>query len=205
MLTTLKTLYSQNQWPFFTEPYDLNVFGIRVSGHADTWDDTLACAFFDGKRWVLKRWIGSTTPGVHYLQTPMTSMGCLVVAPTYHKSLWQLGTHTGYPALQQVGTLTYWRDNDRDAQVDETQWITGTGNAVNGHHGYDSKYVGRNSAGCQVWRFKEHLTEMLELVKKQDQHGHGSKVSYTLFDTAKTPKAAELALKTEIAATSVFE
>lgn len=205
MLTTLRSLYSEKAFPFYTGPYDLNVFGIRVSGHADNWDDTLGCAFYDGKRWQIKRWIGTTTPGVHYLQNPMTSAGCLVVAPTHHKGLWQLGTHRGYPALQQVGTLTYWRDNDRDAQIDETQWITGTGNAVNGHHGYGSKYVGRNSAGCQVWRFPEHLTEILELVKQQDAHGLGTKVSYTLFDATKTPAAKLLALGKEISSTSIYE
>lgn len=205
MIDTLTNLYYKQNYPLFTRPYDLNVFGIRVSGPSDSWDDTLGCFYSDGQRWHLHRWTGTTTPGAYYLQHPMNSNGCLVVAPTFHRSLWKLGTHKGYPALQQVGTLTYWRDQNLDSVVDETKWITGTSNGVNGHHGYGSKTVGKNSAGCQVWRYKEHLSEMLDLVRKQNSSGLGDRVSYALFDTRKTPEAQPMALQDAISSVTTYE
>ena len=187
MYALLRGLWTQKGWPVWTKPYDLNVFGIRNAVRTtDTWDDVFGVFYTDsdGVHHV-DRFVASTDPGGYYLQNPMTSFGTIVLEPGYHRGMWRLGTHTGYPALQQVGTITYRRDNDRDLVIEsDGLLITSSGNGVNGHHGYDAATVGRNSAGCQVMRMKKALARVLELLKRQIAAGHGDKVSYGLVDEA---------------------
>jgi hypothetical protein len=181
-------------FPWWEAPNDLNMFGVRApSDVPDRWDDVIGVAWHDGTRPCVERWVATTDPGRHYLQAPLHEAGTIVVEPGYHRGLWAPGKHTGYPALVQVGTLTYRRDTDRDAVLDPTEAVrTGTGNGVNLHHGGGSATVGRWSAGCQVVRFPSALARVLELVERQRLAGHGSTVSYGLVDVRQRPEVAPL-------------
>lgn len=184
-------------WPWWVKPFDLNLFGVRsASDIPDGWDDVIGVAYVDdGGTPRVRRWVATTDPGRHYLRAPMTPLGTIVVEPGYHRGLWAVGTHTGYPALQQVGTLTYRRDNDRDDTIDrDDPLVVGTGNAVNLHHGGGAAVVGRVSAGCQAVRMPSALTQLLGLVELQRLHGHGTRVSYGLVDVREVPAMAPVLL-----------
>ncbi len=189
--TLLRQTHEGNGWPWWNEPYDLNLFGIRNDNDIpDGWDDVLGIAYVDGQdRPQVERFVGTTDPGRHYLEAPMNSGGTLIVEPGYHRSLWQPGIHSGkYSALVQVGEVTYRRDADRDATLDrDGVLMTTSGNAVNLHHGGGSVRVGRYSAGCQVVRMPSALTRILALVELQKQHGHGNTISYALTDVRNSP------------------
>lgn len=191
----VEALWTASGWPWWTKPFDLNLFGIRsASDVPDAWDDVIGVAYVDnaGAR-RCERWVATTDPGRHYLEHPMTPLGTVVVEPGYHRGLWAPGLHTGYPALVQVGTLTYRRDGDLDAVIDrDGTLIESTGNGVNLHHGSGAAKVGRYSAGCQVVRMPSALTRLLSLVEQQRLHGHGTRVSYGLVDVRQSPGALPL-------------
>jgi len=206
MLKVLRDYYTAKNYPWWSNPYDLNIFGLRVEGNADLWNDTIGIAYFDGSDYRIERWVGTTTPGVRYLEQPMNSAGSFILAPGYHRSAWTTGKHNGdYPALVQVGEFKYWRDNDRDAVPEALgNLLTGTGNGVNLHHGGDSSKVGAYSAGCQVVRYKKALERIMALAEKQKESGHGSKYSYCLIDVKDDYQFKPFCLTDEKEATAVY-
>lgn len=175
-------------WPWWDAEFDLNVGGVRNDSRTpDAWDDVIFVAYKDpSKRYRCERFVATTDPGGFFLQNPLTSLGTIVVEEAYHSKLWSPGKHgisgsNPYDAMVQTGKLKYRRDNDRDLVIEQNgPLIDGTGNGVNLHHGYGSKLVGRNSAGCQVVRMPASLLRILALVEAQRLAGHGSSVSYGL-------------------------
>lgn len=132
---------------------NLNIVGLRaVPGRPNTFDDRLCLLFRQSGVWRMETFRATTDPGTYYLREPMNVKGTAILCPGQYRGSHIIGTHRGYPALQQVGPLRVWRDANRDAVLDmagPTHETVGTG--INIHHaGQASTSVDRWSAGCQV-------------------------------------------------------
>src|SRR3990167_9241041 len=129
MFTLLHNFYLSKGYPWWSATYDLNLFGLRVEGDPDLWNDTLGVAYKDENgNSCIELFLGTTTPGIHYLQKPLNGEGTLVLAPGYHSKIWGPGKHRGqYDALVQIGAIKFWRDNDKDNIIDSGTIESGTG------------------------------------------------------------------------------
>lgn len=178
-----------HRW-FTAGDFNLNVWGIRhPSDVADGWDDVLVACWREGGAWRWEAWQITTDPGKASLERPMRASGCAIMVPGQYKGSHRLGTHKGRPALQQVAPCGFWRDNDRDVELDRKGPVETAVIAANIHDapGERDDLVGSWSAGCQVFRHVEDLQALLALVRKQQAAGLGDKISYTLVDAGDVP------------------
>jgi hypothetical protein len=110
----------------------------------------------------------TTDPGRYYLLNPCNSKGTAIVKEGQYNNLWGFGLHNGkYPALVQVGKITVYRDNDKDAILDIEKAVIDFGYfGINLHHaGNDSNTVDNWSAGCQVFKKTKDFDEVYNLCK----------------------------------------
>ena len=180
----VRELYEALDRPMFTGPYNLNLWAIRERERVDDWNDVIGCAWQDARReWHIEAWQATTDPGAYYLQAPMRAAGTAILAPGWHPRAWQAGLHKGaYPCLVQAGPLRVYRDANLDAHLDYVGQATPSMSALQIHHGGGSLRVGKWSAGCQVIRWPAALARLMALVRRQVEAGHGSTVSYALFE-----------------------
>ena len=179
----------------FRRPHDLTLGAIRsASREAGRFDDVLyALVTDDHGRRHLRLWPGTVDAGIHYRRHPLSPRGTLVLPAGQHRGLWKVGVHkageTGaHPAFVQAREVTVTRDDDRDAVIDldgpeHTDWF-----GLNGHGASPdgAERVGRSSAGCVVWRYRDDLGAALALAEAQDRHGLGDTVSLAVLDEVPT-------------------
>lgn len=183
----LKAIIEKKGFKFFTKEMDVNFIGIRTANRiADNYDDYFAlCWVEDGSQRI---WVNSkftTDPGIYYLKTKLLNPnGCAILVPNQYRSCWKLGMHGNknpYEAFVQVGKMDFYRDRDRDNEIEGDPTTIESGIiGLNQHHGYDSANVGPNSAGCQVHKLKESLNFVKDVFKRSIPL-HGERVSYTLL------------------------
>lgn len=190
---SVKDVMTQKGYPFYDNVYDLNLVGIRSPVRvSNAWDDMFLVLYKDeaGVEQMISFEHFTTDPGSHYLKQPELSTGCAIVAPGHYRSLWGIGKHRNtYDALVQWKTgnlITVYRDNNKDNILDipNNIYVGGSEIGINLHHGYGSKVVENNSAGCQVFRDNADLQTVLDLARKQINNGHGDVFSYTLLDSS---------------------
>ena len=148
------------QYRVFENPngHDLNLVGIRnSSSSANQFDDWL-CTFywFDGV-WNLFAFPGTTDPGIYYRENPLNLRGTAIMKPGQYRGAYKVGRHKGYKALQQVGSITVYRDANGDAELDTTGATEQGINAINIHRANRiraSTRVEKWSAGCQDWTWR---------------------------------------------------
>lgn len=186
---------------FTNQLYDLNIVGIRNRrGKPDVFDDTMAVVYKDHQGWVQRMWPITTDPGLYYLMNEdkqLNPAGTAILKEGQYRSTYQIGPHgsAGYEALVQTGnTVTVWRDNDHDHELDykvnpETGWF-----GINIHAASSSPYsgdsttskVGAWSGGCQVFQNESDFREFMAICKHQiEHHPTWTKFTYTLV---KSPK-----------------
>jgi len=192
--SSIKNTIVSKGYDFFNGEYDLNLVGIRSPTRiVGAWDDTFCVLYKDeqGEEQIFKSEHFTTDPGDYYMTKELLSDdGCAIVTPGQHKGVWKIGLHRNkYKALIQVGAeISVYRDDNLDTTLDmnpstiQTGWF-----GINLHHGYGSATVGRNSAGCQVFRDEADLLKVLDLAEKQVASGHGGTFSYTLLDEEDLP------------------
>ena len=185
----VKSAIISKGYKFFTGKYNVNLVGIRGRNRgSDLWDDMLCVLYQDSSGSnIIKVFSDFTTdPGSYYLQNPLPEVaykGTAVPAPGQYRGLWKIGLHRGSKALQQVGYLNVYRDNNRDKCIDMTGTYERCNDfAINLHHGGGSSTVGQNSAGCQVLKSETDLVTLLDICSKQSTYGYGSTFTYTLID-----------------------
>lgn len=169
--------------------FHLNLFGIRSPNpKANSFDDTLGCAWTEKGMWKVAYWPGTTDPGTYYLQNPMKVAGTAILVPGQYLDTWMIGLHGGkYEALCQLGgTVKVYRDSNKDEILDHDPESVAEGYfGINLHRSStsgESTTVDRWSAGCQVHARLDGFNEMMELARKQaDALGH-DKFTYTLMD-----------------------
>ena len=185
----LKYHAKEHKYVWFTEPYDLNVIGIRRNTVIpNKFDDMIYIAYRDALANERVFGIPATTdPGLFYLKNPCNTAGCAILIPGQYLGMWKLGLHRGkYKALVQVKPVTVARDWNRDSVLDVKSAKKQTGLfGINFHYASAAtimKEVANASAGCQVTPVKEDHDYAMALVHLQLRHIKTDVVSYTLYD-----------------------
>lgn len=185
--TRVKDAVQKKGYPFFVEPYKCNLIGIRSANKTiNEWDDTFVMIYHDeeGVPVVIENNHFTTDPGTYYMQKKLLNpKGCAILKEGHHKDIWSHGLHMNkYKAFVQTGKCTVYRDRDMDAELDLDPATQDTGYfGINCHHGYNTKNVNNNSAGCQVFQYEEDLKNILAL-SKEHINRYGNKFSYTLLN-----------------------
>ncbi len=164
--------------------YNVNLIGVRNPNLvANSFDDTMLCAFKIQGVWQLKEWRITTDAGKFWLKYPMTSKGCAILAPNQYLGAYALDLHRGaYRALCQRGEVEVYRDDNKDQILDfndaSKQWgLFG----INIHKaGDDSKLVGNWSAGCQVYKRRSDFDDLINICSKASKQW-GNSFTYTLI------------------------
>lgn len=167
---------------------DLNIFGIRANNRDQSYDqfDDLIGVFYKvtENNTVLKTWKGTTDPGGYFLNNPMNINGTFIMVPGQYLGAYAIGKHHTHDALIQVGTLSGYRDGDRDNVLDMSPGsiYDGKNFGVNIHHKEnDSETIGQGSAGCQVFKSTADHENFMSLCH-QAALIWGNSFTYTLFD-----------------------
>lgn len=185
----IQAKYDLAGYPFYTKPFDLNLYGIRSPDPlVDEFNDILGVAYTDhfGNLINLEH-KGTTKPGLYWLKNKLGSLnGTFILKPGHYKACFTLGKHKGeYEALVQSDKAQFvgWRDKDSDGQLDysgpDYQDVAG----LNMHTESlitQTEKVGAYSAGCQVRQFDYEHFMVMNLCKMQMLY-HGKYFSYSLF------------------------
>tara|TARA_R100001082_G_scaffold104280_1_gene75521 strand:+ start:28463 stop:29050 length:588 start_codon:yes stop_codon:yes gene_type:complete len=165
--------------------YDLNIIGVRnnVSHRKpDLYLDDLYVFWKQSGIWRCFNAAMTTTPGEYYLVHPMRpSQGCAIMAPGQYRGAYKRGLHKGKQALRQVKKVNFYRDNDRDTELDlDPSTLRNEIAYLNIHRGGRSDRVGRWSAGCQVLHSPD-MDFLVELADKQIAVNGWESFTYTLL------------------------
>lgn len=184
----VRGVYQKKGYPWWTKPYDLNLFGVRAEGfHPDVFDDRIGIAYVDkfGNRLIFE--VAATTdPGLYYLNNPMNSKGCAYLKPGYYKGSHCLGIHKGYAAIVQCGPVTVYRIRKLKDISCLDMMLHDTGiHGINIHRALAEGLavsVGKFGAGCQVTPWAADLNYMRALLTMQKKHIGTDKISYALIE-----------------------
>ncbi len=175
-------------YTIFSEPGKLNIVGVRSSNTTPNKFDDSINVFYkdDAGNTIFKSYPATTDPGSYYLQNPMNPAGTAIVKPGQYKDSHQIGVHRGeYTALTQKGTITVYRDANKDNKFDFLP-----SSAVQGVYGINihrasatgtSTDVGKYSAGCQVIANIQHFNEFMGLCQAHSKL-YGNSFTYTLLE-----------------------
>ena len=170
--------------------FDLNLIGIRreVSIRSpNSYSDDFVCIWKQGGSFRSMMAAMSTTPGDYYLEHPMRpDKGCAIMAAGQYRGVYKRGMHYSHPGLLQRGGKVKWfRDNDRDLELDlDPDTLTEGYAGLNFHRGGSSDRVSKWSAGCQIVHPVD-MDNLLELCRKQEANGPGwDRFSYSLVNEA---------------------
>lgn len=171
--------------------YDVNIVGVRNCAPAvykkvtNVFDDNLTLSFKDETgAWQYYCWMNTTDPGKKGVQQYHNAKGVARLVPGQYRGVWMIDLHQGkYQALcQRNGTVTVWRDANRDMIFDENVKDTGIF-GINIHKaGQDSTWVENWSEGCQVFKRVKDFDVFMSICKKAAKI-HGNKFSYTLLES----------------------
>jgi len=174
-----------------TRPNALNVVGIRDAsiGIPENYSDNIAFFYYDNNGNLQGKIAeATTTPGVQYLNNPIagSSGGTAILKQGQYKNTYQIGIHRGkYEALVQAKPVTVIRDNDRNSILNYFANTTTGLYGINIHRStasYASQdKIGPDSAGCQVFRWRDDFNEMMNKAKIS-RDLYGNQFTYTLID-----------------------
>lgn len=178
----------------FTEGlYNTNNFGIRVDTEGGDFDDIIGSVFNNlhdatGNHFLdCIAFVGTTDPGIHYLQKPMNQEGTAILVPGQYSNF-QIHKHRGqYDALCQRGIVKVYRDNDKDKEIDLNPESIKEGSSfgINIHKTppyLETEMVNKNSAGCQVfYNSADYDSEWMPLMYKAEK-AWGKNFTYTLLE-----------------------
>jgi len=185
--TLLRKEMHKKEYKFFTVgSYNLNIVGYRTLDRmANTFNDYLFCTYFVDNVVFFHLWKITTDPGLYWLMNPMRVNGTAILAPGQYRSVYKLDKHRGkYFALcQRNGAVKVFRDANKDKVIDMFASSAETGGfGINIHKaGIFSKYVGKWSAGCQVFQTTRDFNYFIYIVKKAIEV-YGNKFTYTLLE-----------------------
>lgn len=172
--------------PVFTGPFNLNLFGWRAPTRvAGAWDDVIGVLYQDEAiTWRVEIWTGTTDPGAFYLAHPLQQRGTAILVPGRYAACWEIGLHHGVQrTLVQRAPMRFWRDSNRDGNLDTGGPVETANIGCNLHHAAEdgaSAEVGKWSAACQVIRDRPAHDALMRLVDQQALRW-GSRFSYTLL------------------------
>lgn len=188
MLSRIKAIFRDNGYVLYSQPYRLNIAGMRSKGTIpNSFDDEIHVFYTkpDGK-WNYHVYPVTTDPGTFWLNNPSFEEGTAILAQNQYIDSYAIGLHKGsYPALVQVRPVTVIRDYDRDALLDFNNGTRQTGLfGINIHRAESSgttKYINKYSAGCQVFQNAKDFDEFMKLCE-QHRILYGNRFTYSLID-----------------------
>ncbi len=166
--------------------HDLNIVGIRTSDNsANTFNDWITVFYWFENNWNYFAFPATTDPGIYYRENPINVKGTAIVKPGQYRRAYKIGKHRGYKAIQQIGSITVFRDSNKNETIETTGMAEDTGiHAINIHksNAYRaSTEVGKWSAGCQVFQDPDHFAFFLMLCIRAMEK-FGNTFSYTLLE-----------------------
>lgn len=181
------TINKLNYKWFYDRP---NIIGIRTTLQVpDVFNDFLCLVYFDNGKEVLKTYLITTEPGVHYQKKLLNANGCAVMKVGQYENAYSCGFHqnkTDHRALIQTGKITVIRDKDLDG-IAGNSGTEDTGYFGVNIHGANkltkTDKIANWSAGCNVfaiWKDKEEFVTICEGFKNIT----GNKFTLTLIKEA---------------------
>ena len=190
----IKVMKEKGYHVFEDNDYNINLVGVRtqVDGEqvSNLFNDTMYVFYKQNNKQKIWEYPCTTIPGKYYFQKPMMpNFGTAILVPGQYRGAYALGYHFGKPALQQVGNLKLFRDNDLDEQLDLNQDTLQEGNwfGINIHYSYSNKEVHNWSAGCQVLNYEHNhpkYVEFLNHFRLSIKQGYYNSFTYTLLESA---------------------
>lgn len=188
MLSRVKAILKDYGFVLYTKPYQLNIVGLRgQSTVPNSFDDEIHVFYTksDGS-WNYHIYPATTDPGTFWLNNPMYEGGTAILAQGQYVDSYALGMHKGkYEALVQVKPITVIRDYDRNAVLDFNNGRRQTGIfGVNIHRAESNgttKFIGKYSAGCQVFQNANDFAEFMTLAHQHEKL-YDNRFTYTLVD-----------------------
>ena len=184
----LQSIIEAKGYAFFTEgDYNVNIIGIRNPNQiANSFDDSLICAYKVFGEWIIKEWQITTDAGRYWLKNPMNSKGTAILVPNQYRSVYKIDLHLGkYEALcQRNGKVEVWRDDNKDQILDfndsTKEWGYFGINIHRSNPNNESKVVEKWSAGCQVFKKINDFFEFMDICNKA-KNIWGNSFTYTLI------------------------
>ena len=186
-LYTIAKALENSPYPFFTKPYSVNLGGIRDVDNLESnaFNDLIYAIYTNSDGELRGVVVNATTDaGLYYRENPLNVKGTAILIPGCYRSVYQLkdNGHKGYRAFRQVKNMDYYRDADRDGELEMVGGVSSEIALTNLHHaGQNSTQVDKWSAGCQVVGSMKDWDKLLEVGETQIRNGLGDKFSYTLF------------------------
>ena len=165
----LQSVIEDKGYAFFTNGnYNVNIIGIRNPNQiANSFDDTIICAYKVSDQWVVKEWQITTDAGKYWLQHPMNSKGTAILVPNQYRG------------------VEVWRDDNKDQILDfndvSKQWGYFGINIHRSNPHTESQKVEKWSAGCQVFKKIDDFNEFMEICNKAKDEW-GNSFTYTLIN-----------------------
>lgn len=168
----------------------INIFGIRNETIApNAFDDTVGILYATEDGWELVQYDATTDPGLYWLVNPLNEGGTAILLPGQYKGVYKIGLHKGYKAFEQVGNMSYVRDNDRDKVLDFELMLDikniFTANIKSNIHRANDKWksvqVDKWSAACQVLADPNEFKSLLDIAEDYIKKGNNNLFDYTLF------------------------
>ncbi len=166
-----------------SKPFNLNIVGVRSNDNTpNTFNDELHVFWNFRGNWSHLIFTITTDPGLYWLLNPMNPNGTIIMyAPQQVRGAYKNGLHKGKLALEQVKPMKYWRDDNKDTQLDSLGKIYEEDASTNLHGaGANSFVVGKYSAGCQVVANDNEYDLLLHITKEAEKIW-GNSFTYTLI------------------------
>lgn len=192
MKPLIQRLYEEKGYVFFTQPFSMNIYGIRNAVRkSNNFDDILGVFYYNKNGVGLDFQIACTVdPGRDWLIKPMMpEYGTAAIVPGQYRRVWKRGEFKTEPALIQVGSFRLFRDNDRDDQLDynpEQTAVWGPQAGIFLHANFQrhdpAQDVGPSSAGCVVPESRRDHINFFSRIDQQSANGLGDLYTFSLFD-----------------------
>lgn len=171
----------------FQGEYDLNIVGIRTAASTPNAFDDWVTVFHRRANgcWAFYAFQATTDPGTYWLENPMNVDGTAILSTGKHQSMWKLGKHKGYEALQQNAPVTVRRYPDQDDDPDGETVLDEGMFGINLHRANASRASGQVdkwSAGCQVLADPYDFEFLIALCHLQKSTHGWDTFSYVLLD-----------------------
>jgi hypothetical protein len=188
-LELIKKAMSAKGHEIYVTPFKLNIVGVRtIHDKVNFFNDYFYCFYNDqfGVEHLITANGFTTKPGLHWLVNLLNPNGSAILFEGQYKDVYMLGLHQGkYEALvQRGGPVTVIRDNNRDNKhdYDKTRESGYFGINIHRANAYSpSTYVGKWSAGCQVFSDPSCFNKLMALVKKYNKQNK-NRFTYTLIN-----------------------
>jgi len=171
---------------FYKGDYNVNIVGFRTLDRmANTFNDYLFCTYSVGNVIFFHIWKITTDPGLYWLLKPAKVKGTAILAPGQYRGVYSIDKHRGryYALCQRKGRVRVFRDANKDEIIDLLPHTTEYGDfGINIHKaGWFSKWVGKWSAGCQVFQSSRDFNQFMTIMYMAKEKW-GNKFTYTLLE-----------------------